>query len=98
MLEVLGFALVVAASPWLAISTVIWWKAKRRRQGWKSLQAVRIILNLKSGQSIDGWLVRQEAQLLFLRDAVLIGNSDEPLPMDGQVIVERNEIEFIQSP
>lgn len=95
MQEVLLLGLVVIAA---AVPGVPWWMRRSRRQGWQSLQAVHVIVNLKSGQSIDGYLVRQEGQLLFVRNAMLIGESDEPIPMDGQVIVERSEIEFIQSP
>lgn len=95
MLEVLLLLLGLVAG---GVSAAYWQPGRRKPRGWKSLQAVRIIVNLKSGQSIDGYLVRQEAQLLFIRNAVLIGQSDEPIPMDGQVIVERSEIEFIQSP
>lgn len=66
--------------------------------GWRRLRSTRVVINLKSGQSIDGYLVRQSGQLLFIRGAVLIHGGDQPAPMDGQVIVERSEIDFIQSP
>lgn len=66
--------------------------------GWRRLRARRIIVNLKSGQSLDGYLVRQAGQLLFIREAMLLGAGDNPVPIDGEVIVERSEIEFIQSP
>ena len=98
MFEVLAFALIAPVATWVAMWSAKRWAGRRQLQGWQSLQAVRIIVNLKSGQSIDGYLVRQEASLLFLRDAVLIGNSDEPVPVDGQIIVEQSEIEFTQSP
>lgn len=97
MLEAILIILLLAFAP-VAVAALTWLRVRRQALGWQSLQAVRIIVNLKSGQSIDGYLVRQEAQILFIRDAVLIGQSDEPVPMDGQVIIERSEIEFTQSP
>lgn len=66
--------------------------------GWRRLRARRIVVNLKTGQALDGFLTRQVGQLLFIRGAMLLGAGDEPIAMDGEVIVERSEIEFIQSP
>lgn len=65
---------------------------------WRRVRARRIIVNLKSGQSLDGVLIRQVGQLLFLREAMLLGAGDNPIQIDGEVIVERSEIDFIQSP
>lgn len=66
--------------------------------GWRRVRARRVIVNLKSGQSLDGYLVRQVGALLFLREAMLLSAGDNPIQIDGEVIVERSEVDFIQSP
>lgn len=63
---------------------------------WRRVKARRIIVNLKSGQSLDGFLIRQSGQLLFLRETALLDAGDNPIAIDGEVIVERSEIDFIQ--
>lgn len=65
--------------------------------GWRRVHAKRVIVNLKSGQSLDGFLVRQMGQLLFLREASLLGGGDNSIQIDGEVIVERTEVDFIQT-
>ncbi|WP_417220518.1 hypothetical protein [Arthrobacter sp.] len=86
VLATLGL-IIGAAAVWLAL-----------RLHWRSLVAHRVVVNLKSGQSLDGFLVRQSGPLLFVRDASFLQPGSEPVAMDGEIVVERSEVEFIQAP
>jgi hypothetical protein len=55
-----------------------------------------VVLNLRSGQAIDGLLVRQEGPLLFVAEASLHDGGENPTLIDGQAVVERQTIDFIQ--
>lgn len=63
---------------------------------WRLVKARRVVLNLRSGQAIDGLLVRQEGPLLFIAEASLHEGGENPTLIDGQAVVERHTIDFIQ--
>ena len=88
---VLLLALVVAG--FLAVHH---WLAERRP--WASLTARRVVVNLKSGDAVDGFLIARQGPLLRLRDAVLVSGGDNPTPVDGEVVIERSEVDFLQYP
>lgn len=57
----------------------------------------KVVVNLKSGRAMQGILVDARGPLLVLRNVVVhepgVGGS---MPMDGEVIVERAEVDFVQ--
>lgn len=63
---------------------------------WRLVKARRVVVNLRSGQAIQGLLVRQSGPLLFLAEAQLHEGQNEPVPLDGQAVVERQTVDFIQ--
>ena len=63
---------------------------------WRTVTGRRVVLNLKTGRAVDGLLVRRTGDLLFLRQAVALEPGAEPAPVDGEVVVLRGEIDFIQ--
>lgn len=63
---------------------------------WRLVRARRVVVNLRSGQAIDGLLTKQEGSLLFISEARLLEGSDQPTPIDGQAVIERQTIDFIQ--
>ncbi|SPT53791.1 Uncharacterised protein [Actinomyces bovis] len=65
---------------------------------YRRLIASNIIINLKTGTALAGALVRQDGQLLFLRNVTLYSVGADPTPVDGEVVVERDHIDFIQRP
>ena len=65
---------------------------------YRTLVAARLIVNLRSGTAIEGYLVRERGGLLFLRQAVVHEPGAQPAPADGEVIVERRVVDFIQRP
>lgn len=57
----------------------------------------RVVMNLKSGTALAGVIVRHDGPLVELADVALLGGSD-PQPVDGRVVVERADVDFIQIP
>lgn len=56
----------------------------------------RVLVHLLGGRTLDGVLWRSQGPLLVLRDTKLI-EAGRIVPVDGEVIVERSRIEFIQA-
>jgi hypothetical protein len=65
---------------------------------WRRVETRRVVINLKSGQAVDGYLIRRRGSLLFIRDAQLLEGTGDPVPLDGEVIIDRAEVDFIQAP
>ena len=57
----------------------------------------RVVVNLLSGRAVEGVLVRQTGPLLHIKDAVLHEPGAEPSPVDGEVVIERPQVDFIQA-
>lgn len=55
----------------------------------------RVMVNLATGNAIDGILWDERGPLLVLRDASLHEDGGSA-PLDGEVIVERDRIAFVQ--
>ena len=60
---------------------------------WPTKQTV--ICNTKTGRTFRGVLWCKRGPLLVLRDAQLLDGA-AVLPMDGDVIVERDNVDFLQ--
>ncbi|PHP52635.1 hypothetical protein BW737_008880 [Actinomyces ruminis] len=65
---------------------------------YRHLIAANVIINLKTGTALAGALVKQSGPLLFLRNVTIYAEGREPQLADGEIVVERGEIEFIQKP
>lgn len=68
-----------------------WWLT------WQKLIARRVVVNLKTGRALDGVLVRKSGDLLFLRNATALEPGSSPAPLDGEAVVARADIDFIQA-
>ncbi|URM86972.1 RNA binding protein [Arthrobacter phage Jamun] len=64
---------------------------------WAVVVARRVVVNLKSGRALDGVLVRRDGPLLFLKNAVLLEEGNEPAAIDGEAVVQAADIDFIQA-
>lgn len=56
----------------------------------------RVLVNLVDGKAIAGVLWARRGPLLVLKDATLHGPGPEPVPVDGEVLVERGRVDFVQ--
>lgn len=64
-----------------------------RRLLWRR----RVIVNLVDGSAFDGILYRQNGPLLVLRDATRLERGAEPLQLDGEAVIERDRVLYIQA-
>ncbi|MBT2477638.1 hypothetical protein [Streptomyces sp. ISL-94] len=66
---------------------MFWWRRTALRK--------RVVVNL-SDKAFAGVLWAKRGPLLVLRDAVLMQHGAADTPMDGEVVIERARVEFIQ--
>lgn len=62
----------------------------------RTLVRRRVVVNLLSEKAFTGILWAQRGPLVVLRDVALHEPGAEPQAVDGEVVVERDQIEFIQ--
>lgn len=55
----------------------------------------RVMVNLTTGDAIDGVLWNERGPLIVLRDARL-NTEGGSAPLDGEVVIERDRIAFVQ--
>lgn len=65
-----------------------------RRLIWRR----KILANLTDGTAIDGVLYKQDGPLIVIKNATLLEPGADPVPLDGDVVIERDRIMFIQAP
>lgn len=58
----------------------------------------RVIVNLIGGASLDGIFYQQDGPLLVLKNATYLEPGAEPVPLDGDTVVERDQVLFMQAP
>lgn len=56
----------------------------------------RVMVNTKTDKTFAGVLWAKRGSLLILKDAQLLQPGLEPAKVDGEVIVERNNVDFVQ--
>lgn len=88
VVEIVAVLLLAAAAAVYLLRP--WW-------AWRPLLARRVVVNLKTGRAISGVLVRRSGDLLFIRDAVALEPGAEPAAADGEAVVARADIDFIQA-
>lgn len=57
----------------------------------------RVVVNLVTERAIAGVLVKQTGPLLHLKDAELMEPDAGALPLDGEIVIERSQVDFIQA-
>lgn len=58
----------------------------------------QVIVTLKDGAAFAGILFDVDPELVILRNTASISDHGERVPVDGEVILPRTEIAFIQLP
>ena len=56
----------------------------------------RVIVNTKSDRAFRGVLWRKARGYLVLRDAEILKAKGETTPMDGEVMIDSSNVDFIQ--
>ncbi len=57
----------------------------------------RVVVTLKSGESFAGVLV-EAREALVLRQTEALGDNRASVPVDGEVLILRSDVSFIQVP
>ena len=65
--------------------------------GWKRHLRHRLIVNLKTGKTIAGVLWTADRNLLVLKAAELVDDTGRAVTLDGDIVVERANVDFVQS-
>ena len=63
---------------------------------YRPLLADRALVAMTDGRAIQGVITRTLGDLLVLSNATLIVERAQPLPLDGEVVLDRQRIAFIQ--
>ena len=71
------------------------WSVCRIRNDRLALRA-RVLVSLLDGKAMNGVLWSRRGRLLVLRDVTLIEPGASPVDMDGEVILDRGRVEFVQ--
>jgi len=58
----------------------------------------RVVVNLVDGSSIEGVLYRDPGNLLVLKNATYLEPGAEPLELDGDTVIDREKVLFVQAP
>ncbi|TSD47972.1 hypothetical protein FFI94_018830 [Rhodococcus sp. KBS0724] len=65
---------------------------------YKHLQAKpRVVVNLLSGTSVSGVVVSTRGPLLTLKSAYVHEDGAEAMPADGEIAIDKSNIDFIQA-
>lgn len=64
----------------------------------KVLLLRRVMVNLVDGSSIEGVLFRDPGNLLVLKNAIYHEPGAEPVDLDGETVIERTQVLFVQAP
>lgn len=87
-------ALVITAT--LAVTLARYWSSNRIM---RTRHRRTVIVTLKSGLAFRGVLFDSDLTALVLRSAEAVApGSPGPVPVDGEVVIQGSEVEFIQRP
>ncbi|QUD15918.1 hypothetical protein [Nocardia phage KYD2] len=86
VLAALGIWTVIAL-----LGCAVWYQIRRRVP-----MAREVLVNLTDGSGIRGTLVKFNAVTLVLERASLVGESTQPISLDGTVYLERRNVHFVQ--
>ena len=71
--------------------SVVW--ARNARTGVRQ----RVLANLTDGSAVEGVLWQRRGRLLILRDAVIHERGAQPVSADGEVLLDRDRVLFVQA-
>lgn len=62
----------------------------------RTLIGRRVLVNLRTDKAFDGFLYAARGPLLLLKEARLLEAGAEPVRVDGDVVIERGLVDFVQ--
>lgn len=88
--------LVVLTAGVAAIIGAIAWHLAQMMWANRLMLRRKVIVNLQGDQAIAGVLWARRGGLLVLKQAQLHEPGVDPVPMDGDVVIERSRVDFVQ--
>lgn len=86
-----GAAVIAALALVVLVVRPLWADSRR------TVVRRRVLVNLKSGTAISGVVTKSTGVELIIRDGVLHQRDGVQSPADGELIVERADVDFIQA-
>ena len=83
----LGVLAIVGAVVWHVVDTLWARRLMVRRQ---------VLVQLLSGRAVRGVLWALKGRLLVLKSATLLEPGSDPVAMDGDVVIERAQVDYTQ--
>lgn len=56
----------------------------------------RVVVNIEGDRAFNGVLVERHRDILVLRDVSLLEPGQEPISLDGEVVLDRARVAFVQ--
>lgn len=74
------------------VGTHVWDRLAANRLGARS----RVLVQMHSGRAFTGIQWRRRGRLLVLRNVEMLEPNNQPQHLDGEVVLDRGEIEYVQ--
>lgn len=91
-------ALVVIAVALLVVVAAVAWHALDLTWSRRTALRRRVLVNLAGDKAMRGILWQRRGRLVVLRDVTLIEPGAQPVDLDGEVVLDRGRIEWVQVP
>lgn len=82
----------------VAVATPATWLVWQTTSFRRIVVQRRVVVNLKTGSAIEGVLIKRSGPLLLLRDVVVHDVEGGSNPADGEFVIERPNVDYIQKP
>jgi hypothetical protein len=89
--------LVILAAGVLAILGAVGWHAFETVWSRRLMLRRRVLVSLTSGRAVTGVMWTRRGRLLVLKDAQLHEQGADPAGMDGDVVIDRDLVEYVQA-
>ena len=80
---------------YVALMVVLAFVFRSEARSWASIERRRVLVHV-DGQTIDGILWKRRGPLLVLRSASMLSPQGGAVPIDGEVVVERHRVSWMQ--
>lgn len=91
-------ALVVIVIALLAVVAAVAWHVLDLTWARRTALRRRVLVNVDGSKAMRGILWQRRGRLVVLRDVVLIEPGAQPVDLDGDVVIDRDRIEWVQVP
>lgn len=87
---------ILATVSFVLLALAVIWHVAEEYRGRHIAARRRVVVNLVDDQAITGILWRRHRKLVVVRNAQLVQPGREAVSMDGDVLIERDRINWVQ--